>query len=68
MSADDAAVDAWERLDEIVLKSRRRVPRRADGGIHCLACGEDIPAARRFAAEGCGHCIDCQKEIDRRRQ
>lgn len=43
MDAVDHALDMRERLDEIALRSRPGLPRRTDGGIHCLDCGEDIP-------------------------
>lgn len=34
-------------------------------GIDCLACGQEIPAARRAAVPGCCLCVTCQDEAER---
>lgn len=31
----------------------------------CMGCGKPIPKARRKAAPGCTHCIQCQSRNDR---
>lgn len=63
MDEADLAVERWERLEEAI-RSRTRVagPQRRD--IHCVSCGEEIPAARRAVSDSC-LCVDCLDQMER---
>jgi len=47
-----------------VLSARARLP-AGESALLCVACGEDIPEARRRALPGVKTCIDCQSGRDR---
>ena len=47
-----------------VLNARARLP-AGDSLLFCIACGEDIPEARRRALPGCRTCIACQTDRDK---
>ncbi len=46
-----------------VLNARARLP-AGESLMFCIACGEDIPEARRRALPGCRTCIECQTGRD----
>lgn len=48
-----------------VLNARARLP-AGEGSDHCVACGDDIPEARRRALPGVHTCVTCQSGRDRR--
>jgi phage/conjugal plasmid C-4 type zinc finger TraR family protein len=63
---DDA--DQAQSIDELALAVALRgvkVPMGRNEGLTCLACGNDIPAGRRRAIEGCELCVDCQGRLER---
>ncbi len=55
---DDTVMDA-------VLRARANMP-AGEGAMHCVACGEEIPQARRRAIPGVRRCVACQSEVDGR--
>jgi phage/conjugal plasmid C-4 type zinc finger TraR family protein len=55
---DDTVTDA-------VARARANMPQGPSEPV-CVACGEDIPEARRRALPGVRFCIDCQAARDRR--
>jgi phage/conjugal plasmid C-4 type zinc finger TraR family protein len=65
--APDSAVQ--DQIDDTVtdgvLRARARLP-TGDGAVHCVECGDEIPAARRRALAGVKTCIGCQSTLDRR--
>ena len=65
MDAADIAGEAREAF-ELGLLRRARLPVRADDGIGCEDCGQDIPEARRRAVPGCPCCVECQEIRDKR--
>ena len=61
----DGAVQ--EQIDSSVGDAVAEVRSRLVGGhslLHCEACAEVIPEARRIAVPGVRLCIHCQNEID----
>lgn len=64
--APDGAVQ--DQIDDTiadgVMRARARMP-TGEGEIHCLECGDEIPAARRRAMPGVRTCITCQSVRDR---
>jgi len=64
--APDGAVQ--DQIDDTiadgVMRARARMP-TGEGEIHCLECGDEIPAARRRAMPGVRTCITCQSARDR---
>ncbi len=34
---------------------------------NCRACGDEIPEERRAAIENCDTCVDCQRQLERRK-
>lgn len=69
MDDADRFVQAQEREMQRLLDGRRATAARhaaaMNEGIICMACGEEIPEARRKALPGCCLCFDCQEEADR---
>jgi phage/conjugal plasmid C-4 type zinc finger TraR family protein len=61
----DWAADRDEMFRQLSLASRRRRAIRADDGIDCHACGEEIPESRRRSVPGCCLCVDCQEEAEK---
>ena len=55
---DDTVTDA-------VLRARASMP-QGEAALQCVACGEDIPEARRRALPGVRTCIECQSARDSR--
>lgn len=65
--APDGAVQ--EQIDDTVTDGIRRARARmpaGEGELHCVECGEPIPAARRRALPGARTCVGCQSALDRR--
>ena len=65
--APDGAVQ--DQIDDTVTDEVRRARARmpsGEGPAQCVACGEDIPQARRRALPGVRTCIACQSARDRR--
>jgi len=65
---DDA--DQAQALEEEHLRrgiaEARAIPQVAlRAGTDCLACGIEIPAARRAAVPGCCLCVTCQEGAER---
>jgi phage/conjugal plasmid C-4 type zinc finger TraR family protein len=48
-----------------VLTARARLP-IGEGSDHCVACGDEIPEARRKALPGARTCLACQAGRDAR--
>lgn len=65
--APDGAVQ--DQIDDTVtdgvLRARAAIP-AGESQMHCNACGEEIPQARREAIIGVRTCVTCQSERDRR--
>jgi phage/conjugal plasmid C-4 type zinc finger TraR family protein len=61
--AADRATAQGEAM-EAFLQRRPVLTRSVNAGIRCLACGEEIPEARRRAVPGCCHCVACQDELE----
>ena len=65
--APDSAVQ--DQIDDTVTdevkRARARLP-SGEGRAHCVACGEEIPEARRRALPGARTCVGCQSDRDRR--
>jgi phage/conjugal plasmid C-4 type zinc finger TraR family protein len=65
--APDGAVQ--DQIDDTVmdgvLRARAGMP-TGEGEIHCVECGEEIPAARRAVVPGVRRCVACQSGLDRR--
>jgi phage/conjugal plasmid C-4 type zinc finger TraR family protein len=61
----DGAVQAQidSSVDDAVAAVRSKLV-GGDSLLHCEACGEVIPNARRIAVPGVKLCIHCQNEID----
>lgn len=64
MDDADRAVDQQEHLLAATIKHRPRQGARTEPGLACLACGEEIPEARRRALPGACLCIDCQEDAE----
>ena len=65
--APDGAVQ--DQIDDTVTDEVMRVRARmqaGEGQTHCVACGDEIPPARRSALPGATTCILCQSARDRR--
>ena len=60
---DDADLAAL--LPEPVFRKVAPMLPRTDPGIECLACGEEIPRARRAVLPGCCLCVECQDDAER---
>lgn len=60
---DDADLAAL--LPEPVFRKVAPMPPRTDRGIDCLACGEEIPPARRAVLPNCCLCVECQDDAER---
>lgn len=60
----DLTLEREERLREAALHARRApaAPQRRD--IHCVSCGEEIPAARRAVSDSC-LCVTCLDQMER---
>jgi phage/conjugal plasmid C-4 type zinc finger TraR family protein len=52
-----------DTVKDAVQFARARMP-VGNGEIHCVECGEEIPASRRKALPGAKTCVPCQKERD----
>jgi phage/conjugal plasmid C-4 type zinc finger TraR family protein len=67
--AGDGAVQ--DQIDatvkDAIKRAQSRLPTGA-GPTHCVACGVEIPEARRTAMSGVRHCVGCQAEQDEREQ
>lgn len=65
--APDGAVQDQidDTVSDEVLRARARLP-TGTGEPVCVACGEDIPAARRRALPGARTCVACQQARDAR--
>ena len=65
--APDGAVQ--DQIDDTVTdevkRARARLP-SGEGEMHCVECGEEIPAARRRALPGARTCVACQSARDGR--
>lgn len=63
---DGAVLDQiTDTVTDGVLTARARLP-TGDGTAFCVACGEDIPEARRRALPGATTCVSCQAGRDSR--
>lgn len=66
--APDSAVQ--DQIDDTVMDGVRRARAElvagGEGDGHCVACGEDIPVARRLALPGVRTCVACQMKRDGR--
>ena len=51
-------------VEDAVKKARQRLP-AGESLLHCEACEEPIPEARRQALPGVRLCIDCQSELEK---
>ena len=58
-SMRDAAVAA------AVTRARAALPAGQDARRECIACGEDIPAARRRVLPGVKLCVACAADLER---
>lgn len=52
-------------VDDAVARARNGLP-KGESLIHCVDCGEEIPAGRRKAVPGVRRCVACQAEADGR--
>ena len=63
MDDADLAIALWSRMEEAILQRLKAAkPKRLD--IHCVSCGEEIPAARRAVSDSC-LCVDCLDLMER---
>ena len=65
--APDGAVQ--DQIDDTITDEVRRARARlpiGEGREQCVACGEDIPEARRRALPGVRTCVPCQSARDGR--
>jgi phage/conjugal plasmid C-4 type zinc finger TraR family protein len=64
--APDGAVQDQidDSIKDEVLRARARMP-RGESEMYCVACGKEIPEARRQAMPGARTCVACQSELDR---
>ena len=63
--APDSAVQ--DQIDASITDEVQRARARLQAGTsetHCVACGEEIPEARRRAMPGAKTCVSCQAERD----
>ncbi len=65
--AQDGAVldQIADTITDGVLTARARLP-VGEGCQHCVACGAEIPEARRKALPGARTCVTCQSGRDSR--
>jgi len=64
--AKDGAVQ--EQIDAGVadaVKRARSLLGKGESSIHCEACEEPIPEARRHALPGVRLCVECQSKIEK---
>ena len=63
----DVVDEAQKLQDEHLARSlaAARSAQRADGGLACLSCGQEIAPARRKALPRCCLCFACQEEFER---
>lgn len=67
-SRDGAVQDQIDAsTEDSVEQARRQIP-SGQSLTHCDECGEPIPQARREALPGVRLCIECQTELDKRKQ
>jgi phage/conjugal plasmid C-4 type zinc finger TraR family protein len=64
--APDGAVQEQidDSINDEVMRARACMP-AGEGSTHCVACGEEIPQARRRAMPGVRTCVPCQSAQDR---
>lgn len=67
MSAEiiDQANELAERRLEMTIQNMR-INHNAISAIHCVECGDRIPARRREVVAGCQRCAECQEESEDR--
>ncbi|EWH09849.1 phage/conjugal plasmid C-4 type zinc finger protein, TraR family [Catenovulum agarivorans DS-2] len=69
MDNADRAQDLIEMRTNHALQANKAKFKGADiDEPYCLACGIEIPQARRKAVHNCEYCIDCQQEQELRRR
>jgi phage/conjugal plasmid C-4 type zinc finger TraR family protein len=54
-----------DTITDGILTARARLP-SGEGADHCVACGDEIPEARRKALPGARTCVACQLVRDSR--
>lgn len=64
MDEIDLTLEREDRLREAAMHARRPIPTSARAGIHCVSCGNEIPAARRAVSDSC-LCVPCLDQIER---
>lgn len=56
-----------DTVKDAVLAARARLAAsEGEGEMYCVACGEEIPEARRRALPGARTCVHCQSARDKR--
>jgi phage/conjugal plasmid C-4 type zinc finger TraR family protein len=67
-SRDEAVQDQINAtVKSAVQLAKSRLP-AGESLTHCEECGAEIPAARRQAVPGVHTCVNCQSELEKRRQ
>ncbi|WP_407284634.1 TraR/DksA family transcriptional regulator [Raoultella ornithinolytica] len=67
MSAE--IIDQANKLAELQREAaiaKCRINHNAVSAIHCVDCGDPIPAPRRELVAGCQRSADCQEEFEER--
>lgn len=63
MDDADLVTEQWQRVED-ASRSRLKAAKPKRLGIHCVSCGEEIPAARRAVSDSC-LCVDCLDQMER---
>lgn len=65
--AGDGAVQdqIQESINDEVARARKNLP-QGQSLLHCAACGEEIPEARRLGLPGVRLCLECQQDADKK--
>ena len=61
-------LDARYRQQGIDQHRQRMQVMNGDSLAHCLACGDEIPEARRRILPGVTLCVGCAGELERKRK
>lgn len=63
-AGDNAVNDQIDATVEDAVRRVRTQMRAGPGRMHCEACDEPIPEARRKAMPGVRLCVSCQEDYD----
>lgn len=66
LGGDCGSINAQAIVDDQIALAISLLP-SGNSSQYCIDCGEEIPKERRLALKGVCTCIECQKQIDKRR-